>query len=521
MKFRQTMRNQLQARHSKKRSKGSHRKVTRWLMGGAFLAATMPVGKFPTLMHVARADVYHAVEAGDTLSAVAARYGLRAAALREANKLDGIRDNAPLPAMLLRIPDGKNGAAREQSEVAPNVSANAPTTTPGINSSGTITSAARYTVQTGDTLESIARRYTQAGYPVTFEAIAQKNRLTPEPNTQPPIGSSIIVPLQSVNYRVSAQQSASHHSKATPRNTDGDITVSQEAPMAQVVPDKQPVYQSITAPPQVSAWAARRGMTLGSRGMPVGGRESVRVLKQNEDALNTSPPPQSSPKVIQAPAANGLAQVAQVAANGATIRRLPETSAYTLYHCVVGTELAVTRQSGIWSAVLMSDRSTGWIPSRYLKLTGTQVDITSQVITGDAAWAGRPSSDITSYNGHYASNNPMVSQALLWLGTPYVYGGEGRHGIDCSSLVQHAFAACGYRLPRTAAEQARVGQAVDPSHLQAGDRLYFSASGTRIDHTGLYMGNGLFVEASGSGRAVIVSNLFSPRKWNLYVCARR
>lgn len=520
MKFRQTKHHQLQSRQSKKHSKSPQRKVTRWLMGGALLTAALSGGKFPLLVQAARADVYHAVEPGDTLGAVAAHYGLRAAALRAANHLDAIRDNALLPAMLLRIPDGKNGSAPEQPALTSNVSSNAPATTPAINSSGTIAQSVRYTVQAGDTLESIARRYTQSGYPVTVEAIAQKNRLTPEPNTQPPIGSAIIVPLQSVNYRVSAQQSASRHSKATPRNTDSDITVSQEVPMAQVVPDKQPVYQSITTPPQ-SAWAARRGMMLGSRGMPVGGREGVRVLKQNEDALNTSPQPQRAPRVIQAPAFNGLAQVAKVVANGASIRRLPEASAYTLYHCAVGTELAVTRQSGSWSAVLMSDRSTGWIPSRYLKLTGTQVDITSQVITGNAAWEGRPDNEVTSYNGHYASNNPMVSQALLWLGTPYVYGGEGRRGIDCSSLVQHAFAACGYRLPRTAAEQARVGQTVDPAYLQAGDRLYFSASGTRIDHTGLYMGSGLFVEASGSGRAVIVSNLFSPRKWNLYVCARR
>lgn len=115
----------------------------------------------------------------------------------------------------------------------------------------------------------------------------------------------------------------------------------------------------------------------------------------------------------------------------------------------------------------------------------------------------------------------MVLAALKWLGTRYVYGGEGRNGIDCSSLVQHAFADCGYRLPRTAAEQARVGRPVDPANLQPGDRLYFSASGTRIDHTGLYMGNGQYVQASGRGRAVIVSNLFEPHSWNIFVCARR
>jgi cell wall-associated NlpC family hydrolase len=60
-----------------------------------------------------------------------------------------------------------------------------------------------------------------------------------------------------------------------------------------------------------------------------------------------------------------------------------------------------------------------------------------------------------------------------------------------------------------------------PAQLRAGDRLYFSASGSRVDHTGLYMGDGLFVHASGSGRQVMVSNLFTPRNWNIFVGARR
>jgi cell wall-associated NlpC family hydrolase len=115
----------------------------------------------------------------------------------------------------------------------------------------------------------------------------------------------------------------------------------------------------------------------------------------------------------------------------------------------------------------------------------------------------------------------MVNKALRWMGTPYEYGGTGQYGIDCSSLVQHAFADCNYRLPRTAAEQFEVGEPVDTDHLQPGDRLYFSASGSRIDHTGLYIGNGLFVEASGHFGHVVVSSLYEARCWNIYKGARR
>ena len=162
----------------------------------------------------------------------------------------------------------------------------------------------------------------------------------------------------------------------------------------------------------------------------------------------------------------------------------------------------------------MSDRSTGWVPTKYLQTTSQTVDVSSQIVTSQGAGGS------ASYKG-YNGENPMVSQALKWLGTRYRYGGTTRNGIDCSALVQNSFKACGYNLPRTAAQQATVGSAVEPAQLRSGDRLYFSASGTRIDHTGLYMGNGLFVHASGSGRQVMVSNLYEPRNWNIFVGARR
>jgi cell wall-associated NlpC family hydrolase len=170
----------------------------------------------------------------------------------------------------------------------------------------------------------------------------------------------------------------------------------------------------------------------------------------------------------------------------------------------------------------MSDRSTGWVPTRYLRFTGSEVDISAQLAARSAALSNPNYNRFTGdSSGNYSSNVPAVSYALGWLGTPYRYGGTSRRGIDCSSLVQQAFGAAGRRLPRTAAQQATVGQPVDPSNLQAGDRLYFSASGTRIDHTGLYIGNGQFVHASGRGRGVIVSNLADPHQWNIFVGARR
>lgn len=242
--------------------------------------------------------------------------------------------------------------------------------------------------------------------------------------------------------------------------------------------------------------------------------EGGRVL-QNGEVLSTAAG--TAAKSVAAPAPKNLAKVARIHLNGAQIRRLPEASAATLYKCATGTEIAVIKQQADWSAILMSDRSTGWLPTRYLQFTGTSVDVTSQVIPRNT-----PSGDsFEGWKGGYQSNHPAIQHALRWLGTRYVYGGQSNKGIDCSSLMQKSFAAAGTKLPRVSRDQAKVGQAVSPENLQPGDRLYFSSSGTHVDHTGLYMGDGLFVHASGGARKVVVSRLSDKRNWNIFVNARR
>ena len=131
-------------------------------------------------------------------------------------------------------------------------------------------------------------------------------------------------------------------------------------------------------------------------------------------------------------------------------------------------------------------------------------------------------------NTAMSMRDSVVFLARAQIGTRYRFGGTTpKGGFDCSGFVRYVLGALQFALPRTAAQQAKVGSRIpipadNPGqYLQPGDRLYFSASGSRVDHTGLYMGNGLFVHASGSGRRVIVSNLFDSRNWNIFVGARR
>jgi cell wall-associated NlpC family hydrolase len=86
----------------------------------------------------------------------------------------------------------------------------------------------------------------------------------------------------------------------------------------------------------------------------------------------------------------------------------------------------------------------------------------------------------------------IVDEALSHLGVPYVYGGTGPSGFDCSGLVFKVFGEHGIPLPRTAGAMASMGEAVSREDLQPGDLIIFQNPG----HVGIYIGDGNFIHSS-------------------------
>jgi cell wall-associated NlpC family hydrolase len=92
--------------------------------------------------------------------------------------------------------------------------------------------------------------------------------------------------------------------------------------------------------------------------------------------------------------------------------------------------------------------------------------------------------------------------ALSKQGSAYVWGGDGPITFDCSGLVKWAFERAGMPgLPHSAEEQARMGRTVNRSDLQPGDLI---ALYSPISHIGIYVGDGLYVNAPQSGDVVKV-----------------
>ncbi len=92
-----------------------------------------------------------------------------------------------------------------------------------------------------------------------------------------------------------------------------------------------------------------------------------------------------------------------------------------------------------------------------------------------------------------------IARASKLIGTPYHWGGKTQDGIDCSGLVQVAYASIGLNLPRDSYQQFYLGQLVATrwhrSQLRRGDTLYFVGPHGKIRHTALYLGDDRFLQA--------------------------
>ncbi len=85
-----------------------------------------------------------------------------------------------------------------------------------------------------------------------------------------------------------------------------------------------------------------------------------------------------------------------------------------------------------------------------------------------------------------------------YLGTPYKWGGEDSHGMDCSGFVRAVFRrAAKLDLPHSVGKLAQEGGSVSLQHLQFGDLIFFRKTGNgKLFHVGIYLGSGNFAHAS-------------------------
>lgn len=92
----------------------------------------------------------------------------------------------------------------------------------------------------------------------------------------------------------------------------------------------------------------------------------------------------------------------------------------------------------------------------------------------------------------------IIDTAMALMGRVYLWGGTSPRMNDCSGLVKVCYLSCGIILRRDASQQALTGKTVSSiKEAKKGDLLFFGTSAGKVNHVGIYIGDGKFIHSSG------------------------
>ena len=246
----------------------------------------------------------------------------------------------------------------------------------------------------------------------------------------------------------------------------------------------------------------------------------------------------------------------------------PSEDADVVSQAIFGANVAVMEQKDGWAHIRTADEYLGWTPLKSLVVgpayasQGKVAEVRSlfahiyreasvtkhaPVITvpfesklevigdamDDARWVQVRLPDdrsgwIQAGDVSLASKKMSIAETLefskRFLGLPYTWGGTSSYGYDCSGFSQMLGRQRGISMPRDAQPQADWSGviAVDRKDLKPGDLLYFGSSDKKINHTGIYLGDGKFINATTWQTPMVrIDDLNDPHWTSLLVACRR
>ena len=246
----------------------------------------------------------------------------------------------------------------------------------------------------------------------------------------------------------------------------------------------------------------------------------------------------------------------------------PSTDADVVSQAIFGANVAILEQKEGWAHIRTADDYLGWTPLSAL-LPGKPYAASGRVAEVQSLFAHiYRESDVTTHAPlltlPFESRLEVVaepSEAARWLqvrlpddraawvqaadvslhpkplsiaetlelskrflGLPYTWGGTSSYGYDCSGFSQMLARRRGVTMPRDAQPQAEWTGAVnvDRQDLRPGDLLFFGASDKKITHTGIYLGDGKFIDATTHLTPMVRIDDLNDAYWTkLLVAARR
>jgi gamma-D-glutamyl-L-lysine dipeptidyl-peptidase len=118
-----------------------------------------------------------------------------------------------------------------------------------------------------------------------------------------------------------------------------------------------------------------------------------------------------------------------------------------------------------------------------------------------------------TFSGSYADTSLPDAEkirqfAMQLLDVAYLWGGRTVMGIDCSGFIQLVYKAAGIKLKRDSSEQATQGKTIDfIEETKVGDLAFFDNEDGKIVHTGIILGDGSIIHASGQVRVDSLDHL--------------
>ena len=246
----------------------------------------------------------------------------------------------------------------------------------------------------------------------------------------------------------------------------------------------------------------------------------------------------------------------------------PSEDADVVSQAIYGSNVGVVERQEGWARIRTADDYTGWtplgalLPGKAYAAGGRVAEVASlfahiyreQSVTahaplltvpfesklevvaeppGQARWLqarlpdGRPgwvqAGDI-AFDAKPLTIPEMIEFSKRFLGLPYTWGGTSSFGYDCSGFAQMLCRRRGVLMPRDAQPQADWSGAtpVERKDLKPGDLLYFGGSVKKITHTGVYLGDGKFIDATTWQTPVVQIDDLSDAHWSqLLVAIRR
>jgi gamma-D-glutamyl-L-lysine dipeptidyl-peptidase len=209
------------------------------------------------------------------------------------------------------------------------------------------------------------------------------------------------------------------------------------------------------------------------------------------------------------------------------VRMQPADTSEMVSQLLYGEYFKILEERGKWSRIRIAfDSYEGWVDNRqfikieedaYSQLISTPRLYSSDLIEYLTDEAGNlmsiPLGAVLNYtselkhihDGHTISGKKaktdLIKTALLYLNSPYLWGGKTPFGIDCSGFTQMVYMLNGYSLLRDAAQQATQGEALSfIEESEPGDLAFFDDNEGKITHVGIMMNDNYIIHVNGKVR---------------------